>query len=218
MKLLLHSCCAPCTVACAESLRAEGLDFRLFWYNPNIHPYTEYQSRRDALVRFAAGENLELDSAGGYGLRLFLRGLAEKAGAAEGAVSAEKAAGVDFAAPPGRCLFCYRLRLEKTAARAEETGCGAFSTTLLISPYQDHEAVRGAGEEAARRYAIPFLYRDFRPLFRGGRAKARERGLYMQKYCGCVFSEEERYLKKAAPPWEAARPGPQLAAHGRPRP
>ncbi|MDR1588181.1 MAG: epoxyqueuosine reductase QueH, partial [Treponema sp.] len=112
-----------------------------------------------------------------------------------------------------RCLFCYRLRLEKTAARAAELGCGAFSTTLLISPYQDHEAVRKTGEEIAKRYAIPFLYRDFRPLFRGGQEKARERGLYMQKYCGCVFSEEERYLKKKAVSRSAAgTPPPQKPA------
>jgi tRNA A37 threonylcarbamoyladenosine dehydratase len=104
-------------------------------------------------------------------------------------------------------------------------GFGAFSTTLLISPYQDHEAVRGTGEEMAQRYAIPFLYRDFRPLFRGGQAKAREQGLYMQKYCGCVFSEEERYLQKrrarrnaaGAPPQDAAGAGsPGAAAETKP--
>ncbi|MDR2134747.1 MAG: epoxyqueuosine reductase QueH [Treponema sp.] len=222
MNLLLHSCCAPCTVACAESLRAEGAGFRLFWYNPNIHPYTEYRNRRDTLVRFAAGENLDLDLADEYGLRLFLRGVTESGCAMETSVTAESASpGAETekdAAPRRRCLFCYRLRLEKTAARAAELGCGAFSTTLLISPYQDHEAVRETGEETARRYAIPFFYRDFRPLFRDGQAKAGERGLYMQKYCGCVFSEEERYLQKSKARRSAAGAPPFRKTAGTPPP
>ena len=93
-----------------------------------------------------------------------------------------------------RCVkYCYRVRLEQTARYAKEHGYDTFSTTLLISPYQNHKALKKIGEEMAEKYGLNFLYRDFRPGFREGQAEARELGLYMQKYCGCVFSEEMRY-------------------------
>ena len=93
-----------------------------------------------------------------------------------------------------RCVkYCYRVRLEQTARYAKEHGYDTFSTTLLISPYQNHNALKKIGEEMAEKYGLNFLYRDFRPGFREGQAEARELGLYMQKYCGCVFSEEIRY-------------------------
>ncbi|MDR0732114.1 MAG: epoxyqueuosine reductase QueH [Treponema sp.] len=179
MKLLLHTCCAPCSTGCLETL--EDIKPVLFWYNPNIHPLTEYRSRRDCLEELAKERGLELLKIDEYGLRLFLKGLdtpAEGAGAEPGA---------------GRCAYCYRLRLEKTAETARQQGCDCFSTTLLISPYQRHEAIKKTGEELAARYGVAFFYRDFRPFFRAGQKKARERGFYMQKYCGCIFSEEERY-------------------------
>lgn len=88
------------------------------------------------------------------------------------------------------------MRLEQTAKYAKENGYDAFSTTLLISPYQNHEALKQIGEELAQKYNLIFLYRDFRPGFREGQNEARELGLYMQKYCGCIFSEEDRYSKQ----------------------
>jgi predicted adenine nucleotide alpha hydrolase (AANH) superfamily ATPase len=178
MKLLLHACCAPCSVACIESLADEGLRPSLFWYNPNIHPWTEYKSRRDCLKSFAGERGLELETEDEYGLRSFIRGV------------------YPFIDQADRCVFCYRLRLEKTAEKAGREGFDAFSTTLLISPYQNHELIRAIGEELAGRRGVAFLYRDFRPRFREGRKRAGELGLYLQKYCGCVFSEEERYLGK----------------------
>ncbi|MEG2351563.1 MAG: epoxyqueuosine reductase QueH [Bacilli bacterium] len=95
-----------------------------------------------------------------------------------------------------RCGFCYLMRLEKAAKYAKENGFDAFSTTLLISPYQNHELLKNTALIIEKKYGIKFLYRDFRPGFRQGQNKAREIGLYMQKYCGCIFSEEERYTKK----------------------
>jgi predicted adenine nucleotide alpha hydrolase (AANH) superfamily ATPase len=183
MNLLLHTCCAPCSVQCLETLRAEGIRPDLFWYNPNIHPYTEYQARRDTLAQFAADSGLELLMEDEYGLRPFLSGL-----------NSFFDASPDGSLP--RCAFCYRLRLEKTASFAAAHGYDCFSTTLLISPYQKHDLIREAAEGAAEQYGIPFFYRDFRPGFREGQRQARERGFYMQKYCGCIFSEEERYLGK----------------------
>ena len=176
MDVFLHICCAPCSVACIPALRQEGARLTGFWYNPNIHPFTEYRSRRNALQEYAKAVDLPLIVKDTYGLRPFLQAL-------EG----------DFAA---RCPKCYAMRLEATAQAAAENGFSAFSTTLTIRPYQNHELIQAAGEEAARKYGVRFLYRDFRPLFREGQAKARELGLYMQKYCGCIFSEEERYQKR----------------------
>jgi predicted adenine nucleotide alpha hydrolase (AANH) superfamily ATPase len=179
MKLLLHACCAPCSVGCLEAL--EDVKPVLFWYNPNIHPWTEYRSRRDCLEELAGDRGLELLKIDEYGLRLFLKGLNTPV----------ENPGDDPAA--GRCDYCYRLRLEKTAEAARQGGYDCFSTTLLVSPYQRHEAIKKTGEELAARCGVPFYYRDFRPFFRAGRESARERGFYMQKYCGCIFSEEERY-------------------------
>jgi predicted adenine nucleotide alpha hydrolase (AANH) superfamily ATPase len=167
-----------------ESLAEESVRPDLFWYNPNIHPYTEYKSRRDTLVQYAADQNLELIIIDEYGLRSFIQGVGPEA------------AGGDR---PARCAWCYRARLEKTAALAAERGYDAFCTTLLISPWQDHEGIRRAAVAAAEKQGVDFLYRDFRPRFRAGQEQARALGFYMQKYCGCIFSEEERYLKKREP-------------------
>lgn len=175
-KTLLHVCCAPCSVACIESLRAEGIEPTGFWYNPNIHPVTEYRARRDTLIEYAKSINMELALVDDYGLREFVKNVADNI--------------------EGRCEYCYRVRLEKAAEYARNNGFGSFTTTLLISPYQNHEMIIKTAEEAAKKYGVKFLYRDFRPHFREGQTKAREMGFYMQKYCGCVFSEEDRYIKK----------------------
>lgn len=175
-RLLLHTCCAPCSVYCVDSLRAEGIEPVSFWYNPNIHPYQEYKARRDTLKEYAARIGMELLVKEDYGLRDFVRAVAEDI--------------------EHRCKYCYTTRMEETARFAAEHGFDCFSTTLLVSPYQDHEGICRVSEQLAERYGVRFLYRDFRPGFREGQTKARESGLYMQKYCGCVFSEEDRYAKQ----------------------
>jgi len=176
LKLLLHCCCAPCSFSVVKNLRDENLEHELFWYNPNIHPYTEYKERLACLKNFAQSENLTLLNADEeYGLRFFLKEVSPDL--------------------ENRCEQCYRMRLEKTAFFAASNGYDSFSTTLLISPYQDHEGIRRIGEELALKYKITFFYKDFRALFREGQAQAREKKFYMQKYCGCIFSEEERFAK-----------------------
>lgn len=175
-KTLLHTCCAPCSVACIQMLRAEGIEPVSYWYNPNIHPYQEYKARRDTLMAYAPSVGVELIVQEDYGLRDFCRAVAED---------------IDH-----RCGHCYRLRLEQTARYAAEHGFESFSSTLFVSPYQNHELLRQTAEEVSVQYGVTFLYRDFRPGFRQGQQEARELGLYMQKYCGCVFSEEDRYAKQ----------------------
>ena len=175
MKLLLHICCAPCSVMCIETLRDEGILPTCFWYNPNIHPVTEYKMRKNTLVRYAQDIHMPLIVENDYGLREFVTHVA-------GDIE-------------HRCGYCYLCRLEETARYAAENGFDAFSTTLLISPYQKHNLIIKVGEKMAEKYGVSFLYRDFRPYFKEGQERAKELGLYRQKYCGCVFSEEDRYLE-----------------------
>lgn len=180
MKLLLHVCCAPCSIMCVETLRAEGLEPVGFWDNPNIHPYTEYRSRKNTLVDYAKSIGLELVLHAEYGLRPFVREVADD---------------ID-----GRCAKCYDLRMDAAARYAVQNGYTHFSSTLFVSPYQNHELLKAVAEAAAARHQVEFLYRDFRPYFREGQDRARALGLYMQKYCGCIFSEEERYQKRKRAP------------------
>ena len=177
MKLLLHTCCAPCSVYCIDSLRKEGIEPTVYWYNPNIHPYIEYKTRMDCLKEYTKSINVKAIFEEDYGLREFCKNVVNDI--------------------ENRCAnYCYKVRLTQTAKYAKENGYDAISTTLLVSPYQKHEILKKQAEEIAKEYGLEFLYRDFRVGFREGQAKARELGLYMQKYCGCVFSEEDRYQKK----------------------
>ena len=173
---LLHCCCAPCSLSCIAPLRAEGIEPTALWYNPNIHPWKEYEARRDCLLHYAPAIGMEIRVWEDYGLREFVRAVAGD---------------IDH-----RCAYCYSHRLEGTARYAAEHGFPSFTSTLLASTYQDHEAIARAAEHWGQVYGVAFLYRDFRPNFRAGNARARELGFYMQKYCGCVFSEEDRYRKK----------------------
>ena len=171
MKLLLHTCCAPCSVYCIDALRKEGIEPTVYWFNPNIHPYMEYKARRDTLKEYTKSIKVEAIFEEDYGLREFCKNV--------------------IGDLENRCQqYCYPVRLEQTAKYAKEHGYDSFSTTLLISPYQNHEALKLVGEQMAKKYGVNFVYRDFRVGFREGQAKARELGLYMQKYCGCIFSEE----------------------------
>lgn len=177
LKILLHTCCAPCSVKCVEVLKEREFDITAFWYNPNIHPWTEYQNRKNALTEYCGENNINVLTKDEYGLRKFICDIYP-----------------NFESD--RCKFCYEKRIEETAKRAHEGGYENFSTTLLISPYQKHELIREIGSEMAKKYGINFTYIDFRPYFREGQRLARNMGLYMQKYCGCIFSEEERYISQ----------------------
>jgi hypothetical protein len=91
--------------------------------------------------------------------------------------------------------MCYGIRLERTAAFAKEMGFDAFTTTLLVSPYQKHELIKELGEEYARKYGVEFYYKDFRPGFRQGQQQAKEMELYRQKFCGCIISYRQSMQK-----------------------
>jgi len=182
MKLLLHCCCAPCSVMPIQLLREAGHALSAFFYNPNIHPYTEYKKRRNCFREYMEAQHLPFALLDDYDLEGWL---------------ARQSASPQV---PGRCGVCYALRLRRAAAFAAEHGFEGFTTSLLVSPYQQHDLLKLCGERAAAEFGLQFVYQDFRPYFRQGQEIAREQGLYMQKYCGCIYSEKDRYFKPKQQP------------------
>ncbi len=178
-EILLHVCCGPCAAGVVPALRAEGLSPRGYFANPNIHPSREWLERLASAERFAAVEHLALDVEPTYGARRFL-------------------AEIGSFDRPDRCERCFAMRLTEAAERALRGGIARFTTTLLVSPYQDRELLCEVGRRAGRQVGVEFVDLDFRPHFREGQARARELGLYRQSYCGCLFSEEERNRDRLA--------------------
>jgi hypothetical protein len=174
MRILVHACCGPCLIYPSQALAEAGHSITAFYYNPNIHPDVEYAARAGSFRRFCAMSGVSFT---------------------ETPYDAEHHKAAVTAFDGNRCLACYRLRLRESAREAASGGYDAFTTTLLVSPYQKHEELRTAGLEAAEKHGIEFFYQDFRPGFRQARNKARELGLYSQKYCGCEDSRRERFAK-----------------------
>ena len=175
METLMHTCCAPCSVSCIRQLREEGIEPVSFWYNPNIHPYQEYKARRDTLMAIAPAIGMKLIVREDYGLRDFCRAVC-------GDIDTGAAAAITSA--------CGR-----PPATRRSTGTAA-SPAPVRQPLPEPRAAAADGGGGGRSLWRGVLYRDFRPGFRAGQQEARERGFYMQKYCGCVFSEEDRYRKQ----------------------
>lgn len=175
-KILLHMCCGPCTVYPLEQLQGEGREVMGYFGNPNIHPYTEYKERRQSAGQLADLKGIDVIWEPEYQAELYFREVSFR--------------------ESRRCYYCYGLRLEAAARVAKKGKFDAFTSTLLVSSYQKHDLIKELGESMALRYGVPFLYRDFRPGFNEGRQKAREMGLYMQKYCGCLYSEAERFAPR----------------------
>lgn len=169
-------CCAPCSVYPIEILKSENHSLYGLFFNPNIHPYTEYKQRLDAVREYCEKAEMPLIEIDEYDIENFLRNC----------VYREKT----------RCQMCYSMRLERAASVASKGKFDAFTTSLLVSPFQKHEMIKKLGEAAAHKYKIEFLYRDFRQGFKEGQQKAKDIGLYRQQYCGCIYSESERYLSK----------------------
>ncbi len=173
-EILLHICCGPCSIYPLKVLREEAVVTGYF-YNPNIHPYTEWKARLETLEKYAGDIGLNMIYDRRYLLEDFIKGVLKQEGT--------------------RCSFCYETRLRSTAKTAKENGFQAFSTTLLVSPYQKHDLIRQIGESVAKDEGIEFVYKDFRPGYQEASRLSRELGMYRQKYCGCIFSEKERYYK-----------------------
>lgn len=176
MHILLHSCCGPCLGGVIPELRLLGHSFVSYFYNPNIHPFTEHRQRWQSWQELCQKEHVPMLLDKSYPLEDWLSQVAQ--------------------APAERCAYCYRSRLAAAAQAAAEGGFDAFATTLQISPYQNQELIAAIGREEGAKRGLPFFAHDFRPRFKESLNQARARGLYMQKYCGCIYSEKERYQKK----------------------
>jgi predicted adenine nucleotide alpha hydrolase (AANH) superfamily ATPase len=174
MKLLLHACCGPCSVYPLKTLRQDGVDVMGFFYRSNIHPFTECLKRQQTLTEYAHQAGFQVIISDTYDLEGFLRNV----------VYREK----------DRCRFCYHDRLRSTALLARRGKFEAFSTTLLYSKFQQHELVKSIGEAVATEIGIQFFYRDFRIGWKEGIETSKRLNMYRQQYCGCVYSEKERYF------------------------
>lgn len=179
MDILLHTCCAPCSIYPIESLKAKGHRIAGYFYNPNIHPYSEYLKRKGEAETYSKEVGMNLISSD-YEVEKYFQLISYN----------EK--------PEYRCPICWWMRLERCAKYAKENGFEAFTTTLLVSPYQDHETLKEIGKDIASKAGLKFYYEDFRPGFKGAMEKAKSKGIYCQNYCGCIFSEIERLEKKVS--------------------
>ncbi|MDR2861806.1 MAG: epoxyqueuosine reductase QueH [Syntrophobacterales bacterium] len=176
MKILLHICCGPCAVYPLKILRQEGFDILGLFYNPNIHPYLEYEKRRETLRDFAAAESLSLMIEPGYSVEQYFR-----------RVSFDE---------ENRCHYCYQERLRHAFAIARKKRMDALTTTLLYSKYQKHDLIVHTAKSLARDYGVSFYYHDFREGWQEGVQLSKERSMYRQKYCGCIYSERERFYRE----------------------
>lgn len=176
-RVLLHICCGPCSIAPIRRLQEQGLEVTGLFYNPNIHPLREYLRRREGLEEVARRLNVKviwLDKE--YHPQRWFR-----------EVTLREAS---------RCRLCYALRLEKAFKVAKRGGFDRFSSTLLYSRMQQHELIAGLGRDMAGGGAPEFLYQDFRQGWEEGIETSKAWGIYRQQYCGCLYSEYERFHKE----------------------
>jgi len=159
----------------ANILQEEGVEFEGLFYNPNIHPLEEFTKRRENVEIFSRLSGVPVSIMDDFRQEVW-----------------EKFTGEELK----RCSMCYGMRMEAAAAYAKQKGFDAFTTSLLVSPYQKHELIRELGEKAAEKQGVKFYYRDFRPGFRQGQQHAKEMGLYRQKFCGCIISYNESPFTK----------------------
>jgi len=171
--LLLHVCCAHCGAFPIQHWQGEGYSVVPFWYNPNIHPYLEHLQRYEAVCALAASRGLELVSVEGYDFAAYFRAVVNR--------------------EEDRCRWCFQLRLRRAAAAARERRLDALPSTKQISPQQKHDRRREVADEVATEAGVPFLYADLRKHYSDSRHITKPMGLYRQQYCGCIYSEWDRY-------------------------
>jgi predicted adenine nucleotide alpha hydrolase (AANH) superfamily ATPase len=176
MKILLHTCCAPCTIYPIQILRENHMDAMGYFFKSNIHPYTECRKRLETLEAYAQSIELKLIVPEEYNLEHFLQNVAFR--------------------ESDRCRFCYHWRLKSTALLAKRGKFDCFSSTLLYSRYQDHDQIRSIGESIGKSVGIRFYYHDFREGWNQGVEDSKRMGMYRQQYCGCIYSERDRYYRK----------------------
>ncbi|WP_246213139.1 epoxyqueuosine reductase QueH [Aminipila butyrica] len=181
-KLLLHSCCGPCSTAVLERL-AGSYDITVFFYNPNITDQEEYERRKQTQLSFIESYNQQAPEG-------------EKVAFSEGEFFPEEffqaVQGLEEEPEGGkRCTVCFKLRLERAAAEARLNGFSIFGTTLTVSPHKDYPLIAKIGKDLSLKYALSFLDMDFKKKagYQRSVELSREYGLYRQNYCGCCFSK-----------------------------
>ena len=175
MKILLHICCAPCAIFPLQSLKQDKHAVMGYFYGHNIHPYTECLKRQETLESYAHQIDLQVIYAEGYEIETFLRNVAFR--------------------EADRCNYCYHDRLRKTALVAKRGKFDCFSSTLLYSKFQKHDTICSIGEAVGKSVGIPFHYHDFRDGWKQGVEASKAMKMYRQSYCGCIYSEKQRYYK-----------------------
>lgn len=179
MKILMHLCCANCALYPVKTLSVRpDVQLSCYWFNPNIEPRGEYDRRLEAVEELESRWGLDVTYNDAYDNALYRDAVEGHEGM--------------------RCEACYRVRLERTAQVASLRGADAFTTSLLVSPYQRHELVVEAGQRAGAMHGVEFYYEDFRPGWNEGVSLSRELGLYRQNYCGCEASGREREAEREA--------------------
>lgn len=174
MKLLIHICCGPCFISIFNKLKDnKDLDLHGFWFNPNIHPYTEYHKRKMTLLDFTQKNDIPMIWKDEYNMEDFLRKSTYREN--------------------NRCYQCYYDRLNYAAIVAKKGKFDYFTTTLLYSKFQNHQMIIDIGESVAKEHGVKFYYEDFRELWSAGIEQSKEEGMYRQQYCGCIYSEKSRY-------------------------
>ena len=196
MQILVHVCCAPCLSGSRIGFENEGIDITGYWFNPNIQPWTEYQKRRDELKRYQELDPIRMEYNDLYPLRSFIEGVLDAVNIDE---DSEKNEFMMEEEKRRRCGYCYKVRMLATAKYAKENGFDGFSTTLLLSKYQDHDMLKSVCEEVSKSESIPFYYMDLRKHWGDSLNRSRKLGLFRQNYCGCIFSEQERYRSRISP-------------------
>lgn len=176
MRILLHSCCGPCSIYPIKSLKEKENEVYTFFFNPNIHPYQEYLQRFETFCKYTEENYIKSIIDDNYELEDWLRQMSHR--------------------ESQRCQICYAQRLRKTAQIAQKGNFDLFSTTLLVSPFQKHDLIKSLGEAIGEEIGIPFYYEDFRPGFKENVQTSKELGMYRQQYCGCIYSEKDRYAPR----------------------
>jgi hypothetical protein len=176
LQLLLHICCAPCSIYPLKYLAENGIGVQGYFYNPNIHPYQEWLRRKETLESYSRISDTKVIFDEGYQMEDFLRETVYREN--------------------NRCRFCYYLRLKQSAQTAAKEGLDGFTTTLLVSPFQKHDLIRETGETVSRELNFPFHYFDFRPGYKEATLISKQLKMYRQPYCGCIYSEKERFYPK----------------------
>lgn len=173
MKILLHICCAPCSIYPIKELSKKFDTIEGYFYRHNIHPYKECLRRENEVKKYTKSLSISMIYEKEYKLETFIKNTIFK--------------------KTERCFYCYTDRIMSSAIKAKKGNFDCFSTTLLYSKFQKHQLIRSIAKSVSNKIDIPFYYDDFRVGWNQGIYESKNLKMYRQSYCGCIYSEKERY-------------------------